>query len=85
LTHNGFSVKNVHSVDPEIELKRAADILLLRDQYETNCKELLNMKVMIVAFEMLIHYQAPKESFNRWLFEQLSLPGAHNASDSLLR
>ena len=46
LTSNAFSVKNVNTVDPEIELKRAADILLLRDMYETNCKELLNMKVL---------------------------------------
>jgi phosphorylated CTD-interacting factor 1 len=54
--------KKKNLVTPELEYKRAQEIIALRTEYENDCKELL--------FGM----EAPKESFNRWLFEQLSIP-----------
>ncbi|KAL0476984.1 hypothetical protein AKO1_006435 [Acrasis kona] len=51
-----------NNTSPQFEYKRACLIKLLREEYEKDCSELL------------YNMSAPKESFNRWLFEQLAVP-----------
>jgi phosphorylated CTD-interacting factor 1 len=47
---------------PELEYRRAQELVALRSEYERDC------------VSILYGMGAPKESFNRWLFEQLAIP-----------
>ncbi len=67
--------QNCYDAHPYTEYKRSILLADLRKYYNDLCKKYLN------------GMYAPKESFNRWLFEQLSLPSGveGNTKDPLLR
>jgi phosphorylated CTD-interacting factor 1 len=63
---------NLAYVSPKLEFERSKRVIQLRTLYEEDCRQ------------YLFALEAPKESFNRWLFEQLSVPNTPE-SDPLFR